>query len=148
MLLRDPLGQGDQFLPCPGNLVSVLREGARRVPDERFHARPHGNRIDSVLNGSVLFPDVPVIGVEVCQGLSLNFFDPAGKTGDETSQQAGLWEISDVRWGVGVDLDGELGLELTGPFVVDLDSGAFFEWLEGLDVGLVLGGDDRGIDID
>ena len=137
MVLGDPLGQGDQFFPCPGNPVTAFCERAGGIPDERFYTRPHGNRVDLVLNGSVFFPDASVICVEICQGLSLYFLDPAGKTGDETSQQAGLREIGDVRWGVGVDLDRELGLEFAGSLVIDLDASTFLEGLEGFDVGLI-----------
>ena len=57
-------------------------------------------------------------------------------------------EIGDVRWSICADLDGELGLEFPGALVVDRGPGAFFEGLEGIYVGLILGGDDGGVDVD
>jgi hypothetical protein len=48
-----------------------------------------------------------------------------------------LWKIGYIWWGIGINLDWELGLEFPGSFVVDLDSGAFLEGSEGIDVGLI-----------
>ena len=76
------------------------------LPDEGFDAGPHGNRVYLAVDGGVVLPDLLIVGLEVGQGLPLHLLDPARETGDEASQQAGLREIGDVRWGVGVDFAG------------------------------------------
>ena len=142
----DLRGEVHHLGPGRGDLVAGIGEGRRRIPDQRLDRGAYGRGVEGAVDRAVGLPVLTEVPVDVGLGLGRRRYRPAA--GDQRLDEPGLRHECDVRGVATLHPQRDLLRECLVTLIVDGGSGALLECLEGLDVRVRLGRDDRGVDGD
>jgi hypothetical protein len=146
VLGRDLVAECHQLVHRGRDLPAVVLEHLRGVPDERLDVGAQRSGIEGPVDRAVLLPGRVEVLVDVLHDGIRRGHEGVRELGHQRAQRTRLRQVGDVRRVAGLDPDRQLCLELLGALVLDGRASALLEGLVGVDVRLVLRGDDRGVD--